>query len=207
MISLCISVSKPLSVRGFSSPVTTALQRVPQWPADPAQRRAHRQNLAHSMLGYLLDRSLCSDDFSPDPSGKPQLRDASCHASWSYSGPFVFLALSFEQPLGVDIEVSRVIPEAPALLARYVDPPDGSRRDLCDIELASVEFLRWWTRMEASSKAAGCRMVDVLDHPSVRSFDPELLTPVGMHGELIGAIASPDALSAKPTASPLLETP
>ena len=135
--------------------------------------------------------------------GKPELVGAGPFVSWSYSGPYVLVGASSEHPIGVDIERSVLLPDAPQLIQRFFSGDEPASGDSSD----SVRFLTWWTQVEAATKAAGLRLVDVLDESLTRSIDRSLVVSVGSGSAVLGAIAGDGAFPLSSVGSAALRAP
>ncbi len=130
--------------------------------ASLAFERARRRYLAaHLALRYVLAScvAIAPEDlcFAVGAAGKPALvRPPSCHFSLSRSGDIAVIAEASGAPVGVDVELERAVPDAPALAARYFTPAECEALSLLEGPERDVAFLRCWTRKEACLKAIGC---------------------------------------------------
>jgi 4'-phosphopantetheinyl transferase len=90
--------------------------------------------------------------------GKPALEDGRLAFNVTHSGSLALIAVSHEGPLGVDVEVHRVIDHVAQLAKRYFTPAEA--------ELVAADpsaFFRLWTRKEAWIKAQGGGLTIPLD--------------------------------------------
>ncbi|MBO9695039.1 MAG: 4'-phosphopantetheinyl transferase superfamily protein [Sphingopyxis sp.] len=121
-----------------------------------------RYIVAHGALRILFrDRygvPSGEQDIGRNRFGKPHLiRFPGLQYSLSYSGDFVMIGVGEGDPIGVDIEVHRVIDDAAALMDIYFTAAERSavlRR--ASPGTCSREFLEIWVRKEACVKACGC---------------------------------------------------
>jgi 4'-phosphopantetheinyl transferase len=126
----------------------------------PVPQAAQRLLASHHALRAILAEALqCAPEdlaIEPDEFGKPRLCDpAAPHFNLSRSSSQALIALSRQQPVGVDIELVREVAEREALadsLFTAVEREEwaqipGSQRDL--------SFLLCWSRKEACGKALG----------------------------------------------------
>jgi len=161
------------AIRLLSSDERAAAARL----AFEADRR--RYLAAHLALRRALEScvaiapaDLC---FTVGPAGKPALaRPPSCHFSLSRSADIAVISVAESVPIGVDVELQRVVPDALALAARNFTPAECEELGSLEGPERDVAFLRCWTRKEACLKAIGCglsiepRLVEVGQTPDRR---------------------------------------
>ncbi|WP_404481574.1 4'-phosphopantetheinyl transferase family protein [Novosphingobium sp. BL-52-GroH] len=89
--------------------------------------------------------------------GKPSLADLpDCHFSLSYAGDVALVGVDCENPVGVDIESDRPIPDADELSALHFHPREQrALASLAGPVRHGTGFLQGWTRKEACLKALG----------------------------------------------------
>jgi 4'-phosphopantetheinyl transferase len=106
--------------------------------------------------------------------GKPRLvapgAASRLHFSLSHNGDYCILAVRFGQPLGIDLERLRDVPNACDIARRYFTATEtrmlaGLRGGAC-----SDAFFALWTRKEAVSKAMGATLVASLKRVK---FEPD----------------------------------
>ncbi len=105
---------------------------------------------AHGALRAILGRYTNARlDFALHEKGKPYL----CHApevqfNFSHSSDRALVAVTLDNPVGVDIEHVRPLAEHAAIAERFFPPSDRQPGD-------QEDFFRRWTRYEAVLKAQG----------------------------------------------------
>lgn len=115
---------------------------------------------ARSLLRHLLaSRLACPPralDIVQDDHGKPRLAGGGIEFSLSRRGRWCAVALSADCPVGVDLEPIRPFPGMDDVAAQFF--PRQAREALAAAgpQERSAVFFRWWTRIEAAVKAAGC---------------------------------------------------
>src|SRR6185437_5172724 len=146
--------------------------------SEDERRRAQRYAFLRDRVRFIAARSFlrrtlgrhrgvdpASLRFAYGLCGRPELEGA--HAlqfNLSYSGDQAVLAISYDGPLGVDLEVRRPLPDLEGQLRAFHAQSEHDR---------SAAFLALWTRKEAALKAMGAGF----------SIDPRSLH-VGLAGEL-----------------------
>lgn len=122
------------------------------------RRDAVRHLAARAALRLLLSRQLGGKpvvgEFVANAWGKPELPGSGLEFSISHSGDDVWLALTRDGPVGIDVEqATKDIPFRD--LARTFHPDEAADiRNCAESELWST-FFRCWTRKESVIKAAG----------------------------------------------------
>jgi 4'-phosphopantetheinyl transferase len=134
-----------------------------------ADRRRYGQ--AHGatrlILGGYVDRPPAAIEFRADELGKPRLAGSELAYSLAHSGDRALVAVRWADPVGVDLEHVRPLPDADALLRTSFSRRE--REHITGGGGGARELLRLWTRKEALLKATGeglrtpPREVDVLD--------------------------------------------
>lgn len=117
------------------------------------------RGLLRQRLGEALGQEPARLRFRLGPQGKPALDErgdqGAMQFNLAHSGALVLLALHPEQPVGVDVERQRPVPNWEAIARRHL-PSDG-----CEALLALPPeeqpggFLQQWCRLEAVLKATG----------------------------------------------------
>lgn len=109
-----------------------------------------------SILGGILGRSPKQLIFQLGSHGKPSLRETQgLEFNMSHSGDLALVAVSRNEPVGVDIEVSRQMPRARELARRYLHPDEIRTIETVPPDSRSPVFLTCWTRKEAVLKSTG----------------------------------------------------
>jgi 4'-phosphopantetheinyl transferase len=163
------------------------------------------------LLGEALGDSASRMRLVVDGFGKPVLAEGALHFNLSHSGAEALIGLSWGDPVGVDIEVVRAVPDADALAGEHFTPrerafwvagPDAARNE---------RFLECWTGKEACMKALGLGLsiqpaaVDLGQVHAVREVDVPVrggrarvrIRPVRPSAHAVGAVAlaSPGAVA------------
>lgn len=145
-------------------------------------RDAHRFRTAmwmrRSILGRYLGKEPDDIRFCTGPYGRPEfdLSDFPCRLRFnaSHSGGVSILALTLDNPIGVDLEIPRPLPDL-IMMARATFHPSEWRAivamgDPADREAA---FYRCWTRKEAIAKGVGLGLNLPFDRFSVETTPVE----------------------------------
>lgn len=149
----CVSDVDPSSWSALEAVLDRAeISRSRQFRFDPDR---HAYVLAHALRRFALGQELGVDPpslvFSQDESGKPLLAAPASPLvffSHSHTRGQVAFALSFDGPVGIDVETVRRNAADPALLDGLVVRPEA---DAC----TSSEFYFYWTALEAFWKSDG----------------------------------------------------
>lgn len=125
---------------------------------------ARHWRAAHIALRIVLERyagvAVRGVSYTIAPGGRPHLvalRDVPHppHFSLSHTGAFALIAVSPSQPVGVDLEVPRVVSIAPERRQRI----ETAALRLAEGEMLAgdgdARFLQAWVRLEAAAKATG----------------------------------------------------
>ena len=142
--------------------------------------------------------------------GKPYLADHSLKISLSHTRQWLAVGVSASGPIGIDIEMNRVIARASAMAKRCYSEKEAAFIDSLDEPERSRLFLDRWIRTEALVKAQGVTLAKSLsgihfDLPELSlhatpadwpSADRWTLAPLQFSEGLIGAVASQEAISA-----------
>ena len=142
-----------------------------------------RYGLAHSALrlilsGYMGVEPRCIK-VERDRLGKPGVAGSDIRWSLAHAGDYALVAVGRHQPLGVDLEPVRDLPDAAQLTRSCFTPSERAHLE----RTATVdELLRLWTRKEAVLKATGEGLRHRLDQLDV-------LEDTGLHGWRIVEVA------------------
>ncbi|MCB1085037.1 MAG: 4'-phosphopantetheinyl transferase superfamily protein [Chlamydiia bacterium] len=123
---------------------------------------------SHEMaLHQVLSRYLGTSSFTIDENaqGKHYLLDSSLHFNLSHSGEWLAIALSWEAPVGVDIEVIRPIDGVKQLILDHFSAKEQAYigiPDIWDRDEACFRFWEIWSRKEACLKALGIGLQESL---------------------------------------------
>lgn len=123
-------------------------------PADAARHLLGRA-LLRTVLARELGKNTLPATLPTNPWGKPGLPGSGFEFSISHAGNAVWLAITRQTALGIDVESVTACSD-PYLLADMLHPEERADIHRCsDPQDASRHFLRCWTRKEAVSKALG----------------------------------------------------
>lgn len=138
------------------------------------QRDRQLWTRARGVLRALLGRYLQSDPtalrFAIGAHGKPALAGhEQVSFNLSHSGHVALCAFAERSAVGVDVELDRRPLDEPALAARAFGAAEARRLQALDPAARRCEFLRAWTRHEATLKCRGTGIaagaVDAHAHP------------------------------------------
>jgi 4'-phosphopantetheinyl transferase len=163
---------------------------------EAAERYIVTRALVRSVLSDRLGVAAPAIRVSRTDTGKPIVTEG-VHFNVSHSGDLVLLAVSDDQPVGVDIERKRPVLKVNALTQRWLS--DLERANLARLRELGIDesdsFLRIWSLKEAQLKALGVGISGSaraeLDRVHVMPLD-ELLDPLSGprdRGGYVGAIA------------------
>lgn len=121
----------------------------------PARRRRVAKLVLLDLLSHRLGRPVEDSSIVTGRGGKPRLRGTPIFFNLSHAGGEGLIGIGVGIEIGVDLEVSRPVPESEAFASEYLTV---SELDTW-IRLPVVERDRWllgcWTRKEACLKALG----------------------------------------------------
>ncbi|MFG3252536.1 4'-phosphopantetheinyl transferase family protein [Streptomyces sp. NPDC048172] len=132
-------------------------------PSDLA-RRARRYRHARAATHRLGRRLVAAYTSCPpdrqvwerDGRGRPLVvRPGGLHVSLSHAGAAVAAALSWDAPLGVDVERLRPLDDPGALARAALSATEQRAVKALPEALRDAQLLRFWTRKEAVAKALG----------------------------------------------------
>lgn len=92
--------------------------------------------------------------FATGANGKPHVPDGEVHFNLSHSGNRALVGVATE-PLGVDLEMIRTVPDADRIARRYFTEEETAAILARQGEDRDIAFLRCWTLKEAWLKAEG----------------------------------------------------
>jgi len=91
-----------------------------------------------------------------DERGRPLVVEpCGLHVSLSHAEAVVAAAVSWDAPVGVDVERLRPLPDRDALARTALSASEQQALDALPDELRDAQLLRFWTRKEAVAKALG----------------------------------------------------
>ena len=128
-------------------------------PARRTEFLAARQVLRH-LLASCLKCHPADLLIVEGADGKPRLAGGEMQFSVSHGAGWCAIALAADCPVGVDVEPVRPIPGMEDIAVHFL--PEGARAQFAAAAPAdkTAVFFRWWTRVEAAVKAAGCGLDD-----------------------------------------------
>lgn len=145
-------------------------------PVDQFRFAAAREFLRRTLSSYL--RIPPADVvFRPGLHGKPELgppqSESGLTFNLSHSEDLVVCAVTRTNPIGVDVERVRPIPELTAMTSRFFAPEERSHLDSLPEDDRLTAFFRIWTLKEAYLKAVGVGLSQDPSTVSVPLRDPE----------------------------------
>ncbi|MDQ0585306.1 4'-phosphopantetheinyl transferase family protein [Streptomyces rishiriensis] len=128
---------------------------------DQRARRFHRARVAAHRVGRQLVEaySSCAPDrqaWERDGRGRPLVVfPGGLHVSLSHGEAVVAAAVSWDAPVGVDVERLRPLADRGALARTALSVSERQAVDALPEALRDAQVLRFWTRKEAVAKALG----------------------------------------------------
>jgi 4'-phosphopantetheinyl transferase len=121
-------------------------------------RDAARWRVAHVALRDVLGRAIgCAPSAVPleaDAQGKPRIVGGP-EFNLSHSGDVALVAVGGDEPLGVDVELVRPVPELRGIAESHFASEEREALFQVDERERTEAFYRCWTRKEAFVKATG----------------------------------------------------
>jgi 4'-phosphopantetheinyl transferase len=118
------------------------------------------------LLGHYLQTTPESIALGSHANGKPHIVAASgIEFNLSHSAELAIFAFC-QQPVGIDVEKKRLIPDATELSLRYFSDDRQLLVKESNPRERSTAFLRCWTRKEALLKASGSGLSDLASSPT-----------------------------------------
>ncbi len=146
---------------------TVTADRVAILSDDERQRAAKIRSLPHrteflatrillrELLGAVLGCPPAAVPILRKPGGKLHLAGDQSEFSLSHSGGWFAVALSADQPVGVDVEPIRPLEGMAEIVSEFFPPAARADFTAARPDKQPTVFFRWWTRIEAAVKAAG----------------------------------------------------
>jgi 4'-phosphopantetheinyl transferase len=134
-----------------------AIGRIDVWYLElgVAHRAVANRDILRGLLAQKFECDLASLTFRDDGWGKPHLAGLpNVHVNASRSGSH-FVAAIGPQPVGVDVEMVRPLPDRMALATLHLTPSEYRRMAADQEGRRDERFLMGWTRKEACAKAIG----------------------------------------------------
>lgn len=177
---------------------------------DTRDLRIRQQFFLRLLFGRYLEKPGKDIRLGKTPEGKPFLVNERLEINISHTRGWLAVAVAGLGPIGIDIEINRIIGRAGAMARRCYAPKEASAMETLNEPERSRAFLQRWTRTEALVKAQGARLATSLshlefDHPSLclqttpadwPSPKQWAIEPLPMPTPLIGAVASPEGIEA-----------
>ncbi len=173
-------------------------ERAARFHFEPDRRRfTAARGFLRAILGQYLGIIPARIKFCYGPHGKPALapgalgsskrgvpEDAGLQFNLAHSGEVALYALALGQPVGVDVEQLRPIPDLDQIAARFFSTQERAALQALPPEQRQAAFFNGWTRKEAYLKALG----DGLARP-LAGFDVSLAP--GQPARLLGVAGDP----------------
>jgi len=125
----------------------------PRWNGSP--RAVAESPAVRDLLASYLGCAPADLPIERDRHGKPRLADTGLHFNVSHSAGAVLVGVSREQPLGVDLELSRRSRPVLDLARRYFHPGETAALMALPEARQQAAFLGLWSCKEALLKAQG----------------------------------------------------
>jgi 4'-phosphopantetheinyl transferase len=122
---------------------------------DSSTRVVAESPYLRALLASYLDCAADDVRIERDSHGKPRLASARLQFNLSHSGGALLVGVSREQPLGVDLEMSRRSRRVLDLAQRYFHPTEVAALAALPEARQQPAFLRLWSCKEALLKAQG----------------------------------------------------
>jgi 4'-phosphopantetheinyl transferase len=131
------------------------------------ERWVRSRGTLRALLGSYLDLDASALRFSLGAHGKPALSgESDIHFNLSHSGDLALYALA-RLPVGVDVEFARPGIDVIRLAERALGHAEAERLRRLPAPRRNSEFLRAWTRHEASLKCRGGGLGADVDQPGL----------------------------------------
>ncbi len=124
---------------------------------------SHEEHLCHILKLYLGSSPI---KLSKSPTGKLYLANSSLHFNLSDSEDWLAIALSWEAPVGIDIETLRPLEEMKQMVEDYFSLKEQSYvypKKAISKEETLARFWEIWNRKEACFKALGSGLQDEMN--------------------------------------------
>lgn len=124
------------------------------------QRFVAGRGILRAILGRYLGKAPASLEFIYSEQGKPTLVQTNgvgqrLHFNLSHSGDLGLYALTWDSPLGVDVERARSHRDVLKLAQRFFQPAETAAIAALPLAQQPLQFVRYWTAKEAYLKATG----------------------------------------------------
>ncbi len=143
------------------------------------ERDRRRFTVARTALRDLLGRYLQTPpeqiEFTYGERGKPSVPGAPLDFNVSHSGEMALYGFTAGEPLGVDIEWMRPMPDALGIAERFFSVPEQEALRRVPPEHRERAFFAGWTRKEAYIKALGNGLFTSLESFAMTLDDPPRL--------------------------------
>ncbi len=140
------------------------------------KRRIQQQFVLRLLLGSYLGRPGKDIRIDKSASGKPSIADSDLQFNLSHSGAWLGVALTTGHPIGVDIEINRLMRRPTELARRFFSQAEARVIEGVEEPERSHSFLTQWTAREALVKAADTTMAASLGHLELGIDPVELLS-------------------------------
>jgi 4'-phosphopantetheinyl transferase len=139
------------------------------------QRFTLTRGCLRSLLGYHTDRAPQDIHFTPTPTGKPELTASPWQFNVTHSGDWGAIALHPQQPVGIDLETIRPLPNALDLARRFFCPAEAEAIAALPPASQAAAFFTLWTRKEAYLKATGAGITGLKTVEISHTSPPQIL--------------------------------
>jgi 4'-phosphopantetheinyl transferase len=118
-----------------------------------------RHGILRVLLGRYLGLPASNVSFSHGALGKPEIKadliPDYLHFNASHSGNLALFVVTYDSPVGVDVEYLRLVPDFAEIASRFFSPRETEALMALPIDRRIRGFFAYWTRKEAILKATG----------------------------------------------------
>ncbi len=148
------------------------------------QRWSAARAVLRALLALYLDLDPAALRFHAGPHGKPALDPPAISFNLSHSGDLALYAVA-HKAVGVDVELDRGERNSLAIAKRVLGEHQAARLQALEPDERRHEFLRAWTRHEATTKCFGLPLLGEDAHPQT----PPWIRDLDVTGAGAGAVA------------------
>jgi 4'-phosphopantetheinyl transferase len=167
-------------------------------------RYSMRRAFTRTVLAGYLGVAPCDVRIRTSRHGRPELAESrGVSFNVSHSNGLAVVAVASGDPVGVDVERLRPVPDAEELAGQYFTPREAEQVRVSPRSGQADAFLALWTRKESLLKAMGTGLSTALDRFDVSTRDradlvrplgprgplPYVIARLGCPGDLVGAVA------------------
>lgn len=158
-----------------------AAGRFEPWLSEDERQRTRRLQFARDRQRFIAARGLLREilasylataapeelRFAYGPAGKPRLAEPAAGTglqfNLSHSGALALYAITWGEPVGVDLEAVRPMPELARIATQYFRPAESDLLRRLGPDRCLGTFFQLWTQKEALAKACGLGLAEALE--------------------------------------------